>query len=102
MWFPCWYTETLACSANANTSTHAATSRRRQQAGLKVFAGEVKGGITTVDYTCEYRFGKWTAGSIQLGIWGSKSGTGELLAIRKSTILLSQLTQAHFLANWPN
>ena len=72
-WPPCWYTETLACSANAKTSTHAASSRSRQQAGLKVFSGEVKGGINTDDYTCEYRFGKQIA--------GSKPAYGRLLPI---------------------
>src|SRR5450755_4527157 len=42
------YTATLAWSANAKTSTHAVSSRSRQQDGLSGLSGDVKGGISKV------------------------------------------------------
>ena len=45
------YTATLACSAKLNTSTHARSSRIRQNTGFKGRSGDVSGGISIINYT---------------------------------------------------
>ena len=53
-----WYTATLAFKAKAKTRMHAASSRSRQQVGLKGLSGSVSGGMSTTNYTWKPQFRK--------------------------------------------
>jgi hypothetical protein len=48
---PWSYTATLAWRAKLNTNTHAKSSKMRQNTGFKGRSGDVRGGISIVNYT---------------------------------------------------